>query len=58
MDFMGTYTTANLLASVQTGVQDTTAVLLPMLVFVGIPVAFVIVRYIISLIKSTVGRAK
>jgi len=58
MDFMGTYTTANLLASVTTGVQDTTAVLLPMLVFVGIPVAFVIVRYIISLIKSTVGRAK
>lgn len=58
MDFMGTYTTANLLASVTQGVQDTTAVLLPMLVFVGIPVAFVIVRYIISLIKSTVGRAK
>jgi len=55
---MGTYTTANLLASVTQGVQDTTAVLLPMLVFVGIPVAFVIVRYIISLIKSTVGRAK
>jgi len=58
MDFMGTYTTADLLASVTSGVQDTTAVLLPMLVFVGIPVAFVIVRYIISLIKSTVGRAK
>lgn len=58
MDFMGTYTTASLLASVTQGVQDTTAVLLPMLVFVGIPVAFVIVRYIISLIKSTVGRAK
>ena len=58
MDFMGTYTTAELLASVTSGVQDTTAVLLPMLVFVGIPVAFVIVRYIISLIKSTVGRAK
>lgn len=58
MNFMGTYTTADLLASVTSGVQDTTAVLLPMLVFVGIPVAFVIVRYIISLIKSTVGRAK
>jgi hypothetical protein len=58
MDFMGTYTTADLLASVTSGVQDTTAVLLPMLVFVGIPVAFVIVRYIISLIKSTVGKAK
>ena len=58
MDFMGTYTTTDLLASVTSGVQDTTAVLLPMLVFVGIPVAFVIVRYIISLIKSTVGRAK
>lgn len=58
MDFMGTYTTADLLASVTSGVQDTTAVLLPMLVFVGIPVAFVIVRYIISLIKSTVGKAR
>jgi hypothetical protein len=55
---MGTYTTGDLLASVTSGVQDTTAVLLPLLVFVGIPVAFVIVRYIISLIKSTVGRAK
>lgn len=58
MDFMGTYTTADLLASVTAGVQDTTVVLLPLLVFVGIPVAFVIVRYIIGLIKSTVGRAK
>ena len=58
MDFMGTYTTADLMASVTTGVQDTTAVLLPLLVFVGIPVAFVIVRYIIGLIKSTVGRAR
>lgn len=58
MDFMGTVTTADLLASVTSGVQDTTAVLLPMLVFVGIPVAFVIVRYLIGLIKSTVGRTK
>jgi len=55
MDFMGTYTTADMLASVTTGVQDTTAVLLPVLVFVGIPVGFVIVRKIISLIKGTVG---
>jgi len=58
MDFMGAVTTADLLASVTSGVQDTTAVLLPMLVFVGIPVGFVIVRYLIGLIKSTVGKTR
>lgn len=58
MDFMGSVTTADILASVTSGVQDTTAVLLPLLVFVGIPVAFVIVRYIIGLIKQTVGRSR
>lgn len=58
MDFMGTVTTADVMASVTTGVQDTTVALLPFLVFVGIPLAFVIVRMVIALIKSTVGHAK
>lgn len=56
MDFLGTTTTGDLLASVTTGVQDTGASLWPLLVFVGIPLAFVIGAKVVSFIKGTVGR--
>jgi hypothetical protein len=56
MDFLGTVTPASLLASVTSGVQDTGLALWPLFVFLGVPLAFVIGRYIVSLIKSMFGR--
>jgi len=58
MDFLGTTTTGDLLASVTTGVQDTGASIWPLLVLVGIPLAFVIGGMVISFIKKNVGHAK
>jgi hypothetical protein len=58
MDFLGTTTPASLLASVTTGVQSTGNQIWPLLVIVGVPLAFVIAGYIISLIRKGVGSRK
>ena len=52
------YTASDLLASVATGTQTTVADLGPVLALVGgIILAFIAIRYIVSLVKST-GRHK
>jgi hypothetical protein len=56
MDFLGTTTPADVLASVTTGVQTTGEALWPFLVFLGIGLAFVIGGYLISFIRASVGR--
>lgn len=58
MNFLGTTTANDLLASVTTGVQDTGASLWPLFVFLGVPIAFVIARYVYSLIKGMFGNKK
>lgn len=58
MDFLGSTTPQDLLASVATGVQDTGASLWPLFVFLGVPLAFVIGRYVVSLIKGMFGNRK
>lgn len=55
MDFLGTTTPSQLLASVTTGVQDTGASLWPLFSFVGISLAFVIAGYVVSFIRKSVG---
>ena len=55
MDFLGTTTSGDLLASVTTGVQDTGAQIWPLFAFVGISLAFVIAGFVISLIRKSVG---
>ena len=59
MEFFSTgFTASQLMASVATGTQSTVADLGPVLAVVGgIILAFIAIRYIVSLIKST-GRAK
>jgi len=58
MDFLGTTTTGDLVASVTTGVQDTGTSLWPLLVFVGIGLAFTIFGYVVSIIRKSVGGRK
>lgn len=58
MDFLGSTTPADLLASVTTGVQDTGASLWPLFAFVGIGIAFVIAGYVISFIRKSIGGKK
>jgi len=58
MDFLGSTTPADLMASVTTGVQDTGASLWPLLAFVGISLAFSIAGFVISLIRKSVGGKK
>ncbi len=55
MDFLGSTTPADLLASVTSGVQDTGASLWPLFTFVGIGVAFVIAGYVVSFIRKSIG---
>lgn len=55
MDFLGSTTPADLVASVTTGVQTTGASLWPLFGFVGISLAFVIGGYVISFIRKSVG---
>jgi len=55
MDFLGTTTPNDLLASVTTGVQDTGTALWPLFSFVGIGLAFVIAGYVIGFIRRSVG---
>lgn len=58
MDFLGSTTPADLLASVTTGVQDTGASLWPLFSFVGIGLAFVIAGYVVSFIRKSIGGKK
>lgn len=58
MDFLGTTTSSELLASVTTGVQDTGASLWPLFSFVGIGLAFVIAGYVVSFIRKSIGGKK
>lgn len=58
MDFLGTTTPNDLLASVTTGVQDTGASLWPLFSFVGIGLAFVIAGYVVSFIRKSIGGRK
>lgn len=55
MDFLGTTTPGDLLASVTQGVQDTGTALWPLFSFVGIGLAFVIAGYVVSFIRRSVG---
>jgi hypothetical protein len=59
MEFFSTgYTASTLLASVGTATQSTVADLGPVLAVVGgIILAFIAIRYIVSLVKST-GKSK
>jgi len=58
MDFLGSTTPGELLASVTTGVQDTGASLWPLFSFVGIGLAFVIAGYVVSFIRKSIGGKK
>ena len=58
MDFLGTTTPADLLASVASGVQTTGASLWPLIALVGIPLAFVIGSMVVSFIRHSVGRTR
>lgn len=55
MDFLGSTTPADLVASVATSVQTTGTDIWPLIAFVGIPLAFVIGGYVVSLIKRSAG---
>jgi len=55
MDFLGTTTPGDLIASVTTGVQTTGTALWPLFGFVGISLAFVIGGMVISFIRKSVG---
>ena len=55
MNFLGTTTSADLVASVTQGVQDTGVALWPLFTFVGIGVAFVIAGYVVSFIRKSIG---
>jgi len=58
MDFLGSTTPADLVASVATSVQTTGADIWPLLAFVGIPLAFVIGGFVVSLIRHSVGKRR
>jgi len=58
MDFLGSTTPADLLASITGGVQDTGASLWPLFSFVGIGLAFVIAGYVVSFIRKSIGGKK
>lgn len=58
MDFLGSTTPGELLASVTTGVQDTGESLWPLFTFVGIGIAFVIAGYVVAFIRKSIGGRK
>lgn len=58
MDFLGSTTPEDLLASVTTGVQGTGESLWPLFVFVGIPLAFTIAGLVVAFIRGSFGRRK
>lgn len=58
MDFLGSTTPAQLVASVSQGVTDTGASLWPLFSFVGIAAAFTIAGYVVSFIRKSIGTTK
>jgi hypothetical protein len=58
MDFLGSTTPTDLVASVTSGVQDTGVALWPLFSFVGIGLAFVIAGYVVSFIRKSIGGRK
>lgn len=58
MDFLGSTTPADLVASVTQGVQDTGTSLWPLFGFVGISLAFSIAALVVSFIRHSVGRSR
>lgn len=58
MEFLGTTTPADLLASVTTGVQTTGADIWPLIVLAGIPIAFVVGGFIVSFVRRAIGGRK
>ena len=56
MNFLGTTTPQDLLAVVASGVQTTGGSLWPLIVLVGIPLAFVIGGMVVSFIRHSVGK--
>jgi len=58
MDFLGSTTPADLLASVTSGVTTTGESLWPLFTFVGIGLAFVIAGYVVSFIRHSVGKRR
>jgi len=55
MDILGSTTPSSLVASVASGVQITGADIWPILAIVGVPIAFVIYRYVVGATKESVG---
>lgn len=58
MDFLGTTTANSIVANVTSGVQTTGEALWPFLIFVGVPMAFVIGGFLVSFIRGSVGRVR
>lgn len=58
MDFLGSTTPTDLVASVTQGVQDTGVALWPLVTFVGIGLAFTIFGFVVSIIRKSVGGRK
>jgi hypothetical protein len=58
MDILGSTTPADLLASVASGVSTTGASIWPLFVLIGVPLAFVVYRFVVGAAKHTVGGKK
>ena len=58
MNILGTTTPSDLLASVASGVSTTGAQIWPLFVLIGVPLAFVVYRFIVGAVKHTVGGKK
>jgi len=58
MDILGSTTPASLLASVASGVQTTGTDIWPLFILIGVPLAFVVYRFIVGAVKHTVGGKK
>ena len=55
MDFLGSTTPTSIVASVASGVGSTGSSIWPLLVLAGIPIVFVVYRYVVGAVKHTVG---
>lgn len=57
MDFLGSTTPSDMLSAVAASTQTTFGDLWPIaLAIVGIPIAFVVIGYVVSLVRHAVGR--
>jgi len=55
MDILGSTTPSSILASVASGVGSTGNDIWPLLILAGVPLAFVIYRYVVGAVKHTMG---